>query len=204
MLRGELPTLAEVAERYGLGDVVGHRSGYGVCVVHPVVGDAAETADVARAALAAAARCDGPFVVLRPNSDDGHEVVAEWIQFHAGPRMRVLPSMRATHFARLLSDAAIAIGNSSAIVREAPVFGTPAISIGTRQRGRVSGGLVYQLPATPAEAVTGAAQALWGQRGPRAMAFGDGRAAERFMAVLEQPATWTRSEKVFHDIESAE
>jgi hypothetical protein len=44
--------------------------------------------------------------------------------------------MRHAHFARLLAEAAVIVGNSSAGVLEAPLYGTPSVDVGTRQRSR--------------------------------------------------------------------
>ena len=49
---------------------------------------------------------------------------------------RIFPSIRFLYFLTILKHAKFILGNSSAAVREAEVFGTPAINIGSRQKNR--------------------------------------------------------------------
>lgn len=50
----------------------------------------------------------------------------------------MFPSLRFEYFLTLLKNAEFIIGNSSAGIREAGIYGVPAIDVGTRQSGRYS------------------------------------------------------------------
>lgn len=198
-LLGELPPVEEVAERYDLARVFTSSAGYGVALFHPVVGEPEETAALPLCMAAALASGSVPWVFIRPNADPGHEPIDVLLDNITGsPFAAVIRSMRFGHFATLIKHASVVVGNSSAVVREAPVFGTPAIEVGSRQRGRGPMGGARHVAATQHERLQEAIAASWGERWRPSFAFGDGHAADRFAGLLERPATWERPAKRFH------
>jgi UDP-N-acetylglucosamine 2-epimerase (hydrolysing) len=95
--------------------------------------------EVAAALRARAAPC----VAIYPNNDAGSEIILERLRALASSepeRVRLIPSMRFEYFLRLLKGASAIVGNSSAGVREAPVYGVPTVNVGTRQLNRFKGG----------------------------------------------------------------
>jgi GDP/UDP-N,N'-diacetylbacillosamine 2-epimerase (hydrolysing) len=81
-------------------------------------------------------------VVIYPNHDPGYkaiEAVIEgpfWVDMHA---FRNLPYL---DFLSLLKASSVIVGNSSTGLYEAPLYGVPAVNIGTRQQDREHGGNV--------------------------------------------------------------
>jgi UDP-N-acetylglucosamine 2-epimerase (hydrolysing) len=108
--------------------------------------------------------------------------------------------MRFSHFSELMKNAKAMVGNSSAGVREAPFLGIPSLDIGTRQTNRSDAPSITCAAADDAEAVARFLREDWGKSFPRHEAFGAGRAAERFVGVLNDPAFWDGTlQKKFHD-----
>ena len=84
------------------------------------------------------------------------------------------------------------LGNSSSALIEAPVAGLAAVNIGDRQKGRVRGGNVIDVPADVEAITAGLRRALSAEFRDIARSapspFGDGRSGERAMAILRN---WT-------------
>jgi UDP-N-acetylglucosamine 2-epimerase (hydrolysing) len=90
------------------------------------------------------------------------------------------------------------VGNSSAGVREAPVYGVPTINIGTRQSNRYSYPSIVDVSNDEA-AIFAAMQHLPGLNIPSSD-FGDGKSAERFANALTSRGFWeTPRQKQFQD-----
>lgn len=188
-------TLDQVRSRYAIPF-----ADYGICIFHPVTSEAASMGRQAEALFGALERSGRAFVVIAPNNDPGSEAIFAALSGLPGDRFRILPSMRFAHFSELMKNAAVMVGNSSAGVREAPFLGLPSLDIGTRQTNRSDARSIRTAEAEDAAAIAAFLDEEWGQRYPRDTAFGAGRAAERFVAVLSDPAFWERDlQKKFRD-----
>jgi len=174
---------------------------YGIATFHSVTSEAATMGTQARALFGALAASGRAFVVIAPNNDPGSGEIFNTIGGLPPDRFRVIPSMRFAHFSELVKNAACMIGNSSAGVREAPFLGIASLDIGTRQTRRAAAPSVFACGAGDAAAIAGFLREQWGRRWPRHTAFGEGRAADRFVAVLDDPAFWGRGlQKEFRDL----
>jgi UDP-N-acetylglucosamine 2-epimerase (hydrolysing) len=188
-------TLAEVRDRYGIGF-----ADYGIAVFHPVTSEADTMGAQARALFGALDRSGRSFVVIAPNNDPGSDAIFAAIAGLPADRFRLIPSMRFAHFSELMRNAACMVGNSSAGVREAPFLGLPSLDIGSRQTDRASAPSVAFADADDEAAILRFLRQDWGRKQPRHHAFGEGRAADRFVAVLRDPAFWERGlQKRFAD-----
>ncbi len=189
-------TIADVKARYGI-----RFDDYGIAVFHPVTSEAADMGAQARALYGALAASGRNFVLIAPNNDPGSEAIFAVIEALPQERFRLIPSMRFAHFSELMRNAACMVGNSSAGVREAPFLGVPSLDIGTRQTNRAEAGSVSACAATDGAAITRFLAAHWGRRHSAHHGFGAGTAAERFVAVLQDPGFWDRGlQKAFRDL----
>jgi UDP-N-acetylglucosamine 2-epimerase (hydrolysing) len=184
IMLGELPSLEEVKEKYEIGF-----EKYAVCVYHPVttIEEEIPLFDVLEEA-------ELRFVVIYPNNDPGSKTIIERID-RLGASFHVLPSMRFEYFLTLLKNADFIIGNSSAGIREAPVYGVPTIDVGSRQEGRYYGSSVVNC-RTPEEI-------RWSIQNPperiKSFHFGTGDSAKKFAKALE--SIWNISpQKRFVDV----
>jgi UDP-hydrolysing UDP-N-acetyl-D-glucosamine 2-epimerase len=130
-------------------------------------------------------------VVFWPNVDAGSEQVAKGIrQFRElgrDRRFHFFRNISAETFVRLMAHCACMIGNSSAALREGAYLGTPAVTVGSRQRGRERGANVVEAEHD-AEAIADAIRDQL-RHGPyeRDELFGDGTAGPRIAEVLAGP-----------------
>ncbi|MCA0271025.1 MAG: UDP-N-acetylglucosamine 2-epimerase [Proteobacteria bacterium] len=188
-------TIDEVRARYAIPF-----ADYGIATFHPVTSEAATMGDQAKALFGALAASGRNFVVIAPNNDPGSEAVFDVLEALSKDHFRVLPSMRFAHFSELMKNASAMVGNSSAGVREAPFLGIPSLDIGTRQTNRSDAPSITFAAASDGDIIAGFLRDDWGRTFPRHEAFGAGRAAERFVEVLEEPGFWDGTlQKKFHD-----
>ena len=194
MLSDALPTLDDVRRRYAIPF-----EGYGILLYHPVTTEVAElrahVLEVVEGVLAGGL----PFVVFYPNNDAGSEVILDaYERLRGDPRFRLLPSMRFEYFLSLLRSAEAIVGNSSAGVREAPVYGVPALNVGTRQANRARHALIRNVPEDRA-AIAAALDDL--PTSHPSTDFGRGDSARLFLEILDRDATWTTPrQKQFRDV----
>lgn len=188
--------LSEVQARYAIPF-----QDYGVAVFHPVTSEQATMSDQAAAFFGALSVSGRSFVVIAPNNDPGSEAIFAVLDTLPRDHFRVLPSMRFSYFSELMKNAACVVGNSSAGVREAPFLGVPSLDVGTRQTNRSQAQSVTSCAAGDAGAIAAFVSEKWGQRHPPDTGFGEGRAADRFVAALARPDFWARGlQKAFRDL----
>lgn len=189
-------TLDEVRRRYGIPFAE-----YGICVFHPVTSEQASMGRQAADLYAALEGSGRPFVLIAPNNDPGSDGIFKVIEALPQDRFRLIPSMRFAHFSELMKNAAVMVGNSSAGVREAPFLGVPSLDVGTRQHNRADAPSIQFCDAKDGEAIARFLTEEWGRKHAPHTAFGSGSAADRFAAILRDPAFWARGlQKEFRDI----
>ena len=189
-------TIAQVKSRYSIPF-----DEYGIAIFHPVTSETATIGAQAAALYGALAASQRNFVLINPNNDPGSEAIFAVLDGLPESRFRRLPSMRFAYFSELLKNASAMIGNSSAGVREAPFLGIPSLDIGTRQTNRATAPSLFAAAAADRAGIDRFLTDQWGRTYPRHTAFGTGRAADRFVAVLQDPAFWARPlQKEFRDI----
>jgi len=187
MIGNSLPSIDDVRARYAIPF-----SSYAILIYHPVVTELDRMSKHAEEVIGAAEVSNMNFVVIRPNNDTGCEIINSRIDSSsAGQRFRVLPSVRFEYFLTLLREARFIIGNSSSGIREAPVYGVPTIKIGSRQFNRFDYEGIVNVPEDH-NAILAAIKAR-PNRVPSVRPFGDGRSAERFLAILCSEQIWTTS-----------
>lgn len=195
MLSESLPTVDEVKVRYGIPFAE-----YGILMYHPVTTEVSGLRKKIENVVSAVKRSGRNFVVLYPNNDTGADVILEaLVELQTDPHFRILPSMRFEYFLTLLKHTQAIVGNSSAGVREAPVYGVPAVNIGTRQSNR------YRYPSILDVAEDDAAILEALENLPRAVPpsfhFGRGQSARLFVTSLQNPEVWrTQRQKQFRDL----
>ena len=197
MLSPDLPELEAVRERYEI-----RFPQYAVALYHPVTTEPELQAGRATGFAQALVDSGLNYVVIAPNNDAGSEHIHKAYEIlKDNPRFRMFPSMRFEFFLRLMQNARFIIGNSSAGVREAPIYGVRTINVGSRQRGRFEHHSIQNVPDTR-EAVLAATKASWElEECSPCFHFGRGNSVELFMRHLKQPELWSLSrQKLFQDI----
>ena len=132
MLSSNLPTFDYVKNHYNIP-----YNRYAVLMYHPVTTEYDRLGINIKTVVDAVIASDKNYVVVYPNNDLGFEIILnEYQRFNNIDRFKVFPSLRFEYFLTLLKNAEFIIGNSSAGIREAGIYGIPAIDVGTRQSGR--------------------------------------------------------------------
>jgi UDP-N-acetylglucosamine 2-epimerase (hydrolysing) len=195
MLSGDLPDLGEVKRYYEI-----EFKRYGILIYHPVTTERHQLARNVVEVLAGLKQSDRDFVAIYPNNDAGSEhilLALEELRDH--PRFRLIPSMRFEYFLTLLKHADVVVGNSSAGIREAPVYGVPSINIGSRQQSRFSCPSILNVGEKASE-IAGALMRLPTERS-HSLHFGNGGSADLFLQALRSPEVWnTPRQKQFQDL----
>lgn len=144
-------------------------------------------------------------VITGSNSDIGtadvRRRIAEFVSAHPD-RVDFVESFGQLGYLSAMSFAAVAVGNSSSTVLEAPVLGTPSVLIGDRQKGRPLSASVAS-PAVEREAIAAAVRAALDSSvgGPGPTIFGEPGFARRTAATLRDASIPRPPRKRFHDRE---
>ncbi|MGY2066888.1 UDP-N-acetylglucosamine 2-epimerase [Blastococcus sp. SYSU DS0619] len=178
--------LGPVRERYDTPEPP-----YGIVAMHPVTTEAGSNRRQAEELVDAVLEIGGPWVVIDPNNDEGTpDIRAALERLHGLPGIVRLPSMRFPAYLTLLRHAEVIVGNSSSGVREAPVLGTPAVDVGSRQNGRSPATSVQHVEARAEEIVAAVRRARAQGRTPPEEHFGSVGAAGRIVSLLRDDAVW--------------
>lgn len=198
MLSSGLPTLEDVLDDYDIPF-----KEYALVIYHGITTeDLATVGTEVQSLVDALLDMDLPAVVVYPNNDPGSDAILDaYRRLDGNDRFRVFPSLRFEAFLTLLKHARVMIGNSSAGIREAPIYGIPTVNVGSRQRNRHHHATILQSGSSYPE-LTGAirhALAMPPQDG--SLHFGRGDSAMRFCRLLAGDEIWALgADKVFHDL----
>lgn len=198
MMSATLPNLPEVKRYYDISF-----EDYGVIIFHPVTTDLADTERSANAIADAVLESGREHVVIFPNNDEGCELIFNvWRRLEGNKFIKFLPSMRVEYFLVMLKNSRYLLGNSSAGIRECPVFGVPAINVSTRQTGRANSSCIVNVKGECA-LILAAMDGCWSklERHAPDLSFGEGNSAGLFLAALDKESFWQVStQKLFNDI----
>lgn len=198
MKSDDLPALDEALTHYEIP----FRE-YNILLFHPVTTEIDNIGIYAQNLVDAVIRSGKNFIVVFPNNDTGtDEILYAYEKFKMCPNIRVFPSLKFEMFLTLLHHANFLLGNSSAGIREAPIFGIPSINIGTRQSNRFKGPSIFDCGYST-ESILDAIEKVSKEEVvfPKCEYFGSGDSAVRFKKVLESSAIWKQSvQKKFNDI----
>lgn len=178
-------------------------SNYNVFMYHPVTTESSLSEHI-NALVDGLLESNENYIVIYPNNDLGSNTIIDaFARLSNNKHFRIFPSVRFEYFLTMLKNCRCLIGNSSCGIREASIYGIPAIDIGTRQQGRYtrstcphiihidedSTELLNALVATKAMSPT-----------PISI-FGDGNSDTIFMDTLKNPHIWNaKLQKRFIDV----
>lgn len=199
MMSKNLPSLESSKGRYDIDF-----DSYGILMYHPVTTEYNLLSRKIKNVVEAIIESKKNYVVIYPNNDLGYEVILhEYERFASLPRFRIFPSLRFEHFLTLLKNADFIIGNSSAGVREAGVYGVPAIDIGTRQNRRYNQSTSKNIIHTNenVDQIKMAIESI-GVHTSESHLFGDGDSTMRFYKIVSDANFWnTELQKNFVDFQ---
>jgi|TARA_B100000315_G_C14582593_1_gene591314 UDP-N-acetylglucosamine 2-epimerase (hydrolysing) len=197
MISPNMPPLLEIKEYYDIP-----YDEYAIFVYHSVTTSLHNLLDNIRIVMSALVASERNYVVVYPSNDTGADIIIEEIELQRdNPRFRIFSSIRFESFLVLLKHCRFIIGNSSAGVREAPIYSIPAVNIGDRQSGRFSHETIINAKESKEE-ILKAIEAVKHIPYTPSNHFGDGNSTERFINVIKSPEVWDFNiQKKFIDID---
>lgn len=127
-------------ELHGTGPGLDLRHPFLIVLQHPVTNEMDHAGEQMRATLDAVTRIPMPRVVFMPGEDAGADAMSRVIRGwrHARPSQTIytVKNFSPRRFLKLLTQASVLVGNSSAGIRECSYLGVPVVNIGSRQFGR--------------------------------------------------------------------
>ncbi|SRR5579871_512903 len=185
--RTPLPSKSQVEETLGCQLL----KDYVLVLYHPVTllkDSVAETEEM----LAALTQIPNQIIFIYPNADAGsRKIIAMIEQFKAlRPNTELFVNLDHATYLSLLSHAALLAGNSSSGVIESTSLGVPTLNIGIRQQGREHAKNVIDV-AAGSNAILRAMRMVLAPKFRNSIRkyanpYGDGRATERVIRVLEK------------------
>ena len=173
---------------HGVGAILDPHEDYIIVVQHPVTYEWKDTGRQFTETLEAVKHIALPTYWFWPNvdagSDDGSRAIRKFRERDGAQNIQFLKNLPPEEFLELLLHARAIVGNSSAGIREAAFFGTPAVNIGSRQRGRECGPNVMHVSYETEAIVAAIDKQLVHGRHESSDIFGDGRAGERIAGHL--------------------
>jgi UDP-N-acetylglucosamine 2-epimerase (hydrolysing) len=132
MKTGNLPSFKHVKKYYNLPF-----EKFAILIFHPVSSELDKLKNQVNQIVDALINSKDNFIVIYPNNDEGSDVILnELKRIKKNSRFKLYPSLRFQYFLSIMKNSKYIIGNSSAGVREAEVYGIPTIDIGSRQKNR--------------------------------------------------------------------
>lgn len=198
MLSNSLPSIDEAKKRYEIT-----YSAYSIAMLHPVTTEVEMQHRNAVVFAEALRKSNRNYILIYPNNDLGSvEIFRAYEPLRELPFIKIFPSLRFEYFLTLLKNADFIIGNSSAGIHEAPVYGVPTINIGTRQNNRLSYESIYNVDFDVPSIIDSIDQIAVKKRFPPCDHYGDGKSAEKFIKVLQLESVWqTSKQKRFKDLQ---
>lgn len=196
MLSKNLPKLTEVRRRYEI--TFRH---YGIAILHPVTTELNQSRTNVRNFIAAIQNSNEKYVVILPNNDQGsRDILDELGSLEHDKSFKILPSMRFEYFLTLMKNAQLIVGNSSVGVRQATVYGVPAVNIGSRQYRRAQAPTIIDCDYSPENIVRAIMRAKKLKR-VTTLQFGTGNSALAFKNIVQDTSFWEIDlQKVFSDL----
>jgi len=162
---------------------------YILVIQHPVTEEFAKTGKQIRLIMEVLREFSCPKIAVFPNNDAGSLMVKEGIENNRHGEFYVFSNLRREDYLGFLKYASCLVGNSSSGIIEAPIFKTPVVNIGIRQRNRVRGDNVIDVSFQKEKIVKALRKALRSdfrsslEKGCKSP-YGDGCASERIIEVL--------------------
>jgi UDP-N-acetylglucosamine 2-epimerase (hydrolysing) len=182
MISDNLPRLEATKNRYRIPF-----EKYAILIYHPVT-----TSDnlrfEAEQVVEAIAKSEKNYMIIYPNNDRGSEIVMDALdKLKSRDNCLFFKSLPFEDFLALLKNSEFIIGNSSAGIREACIYGVPAIDIGTRQNGRyiLSALRNIQHAAESTTEILGCIAKVGSYRYVSHY-FGNGHSAEKFAEIIKR------------------
>jgi UDP-N-acetylglucosamine 2-epimerase (non-hydrolysing)/GDP/UDP-N,N'-diacetylbacillosamine 2-epimerase (hydrolysing) len=177
-----IPTKDEFVRKYNLGKFL-------LVAQHPVTTEYERAYEQMYTTLSAIGEAGYQCVLIYPNPDAGSDEIRRAIRAFGRKKAKVVldcyKTMDFEEYLAFLKYCDAIVGNSSSGIREAHVFGTPAINIGSRQHGRERTSNVVQVDHEQGQIVSAIASCAGKRIYPlKGGLYGDGNAGKKIAEIL--------------------
>ncbi len=195
MLSNDLPNLDDVKKRY---DIL--YEDYSIFIYHPITTELSDLRAKIKIVLSALKKSSRKYIVIYPNNDSGSNIIMDELDiFKKDKDFKFFPSLRFEYYITLMKNSRFIIGNSSAGVREAPVYGVPSINIGSRQNNRSKDSSIINVNENELEIIDAINNIP--DRFTPSLNFGKGKSSELFMKTISTKLFWKiPNQKQFKDL----
>ncbi len=199
MISKNLPTIEDAKKRYEI-----EFDTYSIFMYHPVTTELDRLRENIIEVLEALLMSKKNYIVIYPNNDIGSNIIFEEIDKMLSKinKFKIFPSIRFEYFLTLMKNSEFIIGNSSAGIREAEVYGKVSINIGSRQNGRHKANNIINVMENRYEIMKAIrlAEKIKNNIKP-SMSFGNGNSYLLFYNIIKSNNFWkTPKQKHFIDI----
>ena len=185
MMSKNLPSKEELRNYYEISF-----EKYAILIFHPVTTELEHLEKQINSLIAAAINSKKNYVVIFPNNDPGSEIILKaYHQLESNNKFKIFPSLRFEYFLTLLKHADFIIGNSSAGITEAEIYGVPTIDVGSRQQNRTTNKNIKNVE-NDEDKILNAIEQIDGKKVKSTFDFGDGQSSKRFFDIISKTEIW--------------
>lgn len=182
-----LPDIKDVKKRYSISF-----SSFSILIFHPVTTELRKTLSFTNTLINSCIKSGKNYIVIYPNNDPGNSEILKVYKskISKNNKFKILKSMRFEYFLSLLKNSKFIIGNSSAGIVEAPVYGIPTINLGSRQNKRVKKiNSIINIDFN-ALSILNSIKKIEGKKFEKKFMFGNGKSAKKIANILKTKKIW--------------
>lgn len=197
MMSDKLPQMTQVRDKYEIAF-----EQYHLVLFHPVTTEYTTMYQQAHALVEAILLSEDQFIIVYPNNDPGtNDILRAYEPLVHNEKIKLFPSIRFEYFLVLIKNAMSLIGNSSAGMHEAPIYGVPSINIGTRQSNRYQGKSIINCESKRNNILNAINKVKHLSLFQPTQYFGTGESAKLFKQALMNEKFWqVNPQKMFVDL----
>ena len=149
-------------------------------IFHPVSTEYSKIDNQAEILIKALKKSKRKYIVINPNNDLGSEFIfKKYSKLKKDKSFKIFESMRFEYFLTLLKNSNLLLGIQAQVLRS-PIYGIPAINIGTRQHNRFSSELIQNIKFNERRILNSIEKTLKIRKRKKNSYFGRGKSSLKF------------------------
>ncbi len=195
LLSKKLPSIQFVKKRYAI-----NFTSYAILLWHPVTSNIINLEQDTKKIINFVNKYNQKFIIIYPNNDPGTKIITDcYLRYLNKKKCKIFRSLRFENFVTLLKNSEFIVGNSSAGVYEAPIFGVPTINIGNRQHKRINTKIIKNLEIDNLNS-NKIKYFLKNYKLIKKKYYGAGNSDKKFLQIIQKSSFWkTSKQKYFSD-----
>jgi UDP-hydrolysing UDP-N-acetyl-D-glucosamine 2-epimerase len=174
----------------GVGAKLNPKEPFILVVQHPVTTEYKKSKDEINETIKAIELIGMQTFWLWPNIDSGSDLISKSLRVFREKKspnyVQFIKNMTPKNYNILLSNAKVAVGNSSSFIREGAYLGLPTVNIGTRQNTREKSSNVIEVLPKKIDIINAIKKQLNHGRYKKSKIFGDGNAGKKIANILSK------------------